>query len=128
MGTRSFTRLALATGAALSALALGNPVHVRVQKPAFRSGIDMVPLTVTVTDTAGKYVSGMNSRASKSSDMSHSGREATAPSGASWSAYRHRQTPAYERAAGTTQVEAHDRSTLSRSRRTLGNIDARAAG
>ena len=59
MGTRSFTRLALATAAALGALALGSPAHVGAQNPVFRSGIDMVPLTVTVTDTAGKYVSGL---------------------------------------------------------------------
>jgi Ca-activated chloride channel family protein len=32
---------------------------IDAQGPVFRSGVDMVPLTVTVTDTSGKYVSGL---------------------------------------------------------------------
>src|SRR6185295_4200214 len=35
--------------------------HVR-GKSVFRSGVDMVPLTVTVTDSAGRYVSGLTQR------------------------------------------------------------------
>lgn len=44
---------------ALSVLALRGPARVEAQSPTFRSGVDMVPLTVTVTDTAGKYVTGL---------------------------------------------------------------------
>jgi Ca-activated chloride channel homolog len=32
---------------------------IDAQGPAFKSGVEMVPLTVTVTDTAGKYVKGL---------------------------------------------------------------------
>lgn len=35
---------------------LGLSVQIDAQRPIFRSGVDMVPLTVTVTDAAGKYV------------------------------------------------------------------------
>ena len=42
----------------LGALALCSPA-LQAQDPVFKSGIDMVPLTVTVTDPAGKYVGGL---------------------------------------------------------------------
>lgn len=32
---------------------------IDAQGPVFRSGVDMVPLTVTVTDKAGKYGTGL---------------------------------------------------------------------
>ena len=32
---------------------------IDAQRPAFKSGVAMVPLTVTVTDTTGKYVTGL---------------------------------------------------------------------
>jgi Ca-activated chloride channel family protein len=41
------------------ALALPGQAHVAAQSATFKSGVDMVPLTVTVTDRAGKYVSGL---------------------------------------------------------------------
>lgn len=57
----SFTSLALAVPVALSALTLtlGNPAPVRAQHAPFKSGIDMVPLTVTVTDGAGQHITGL---------------------------------------------------------------------
>jgi Ca-activated chloride channel family protein len=54
---QAFTRLGLA--AAFSALALGNPAPVGAQQPTFKSGVDMVPLTVTVTDGKGRHVTGL---------------------------------------------------------------------
>jgi Ca-activated chloride channel homolog len=44
---------------ALSALAVRGPARVDAQSATFKSGVDMVPLTVTVTDTTGKYVTGL---------------------------------------------------------------------
>jgi VWFA-related protein len=44
---------------ALVALALRCPARVDAQRTIFTSGIDMMPLTVTVTDSAGKYVTGL---------------------------------------------------------------------
>src|SRR5262245_65221211 len=44
---------------ALTALAVRGPVRVDAQGGPIKSGVDMVPLTVTVTDTKGKYVSGL---------------------------------------------------------------------
>jgi Ca-activated chloride channel family protein len=35
---------------------------VGAQAPAFKSGVDMVPLTVTVTDARGKYVTGLTDK------------------------------------------------------------------
>ncbi len=43
----------------LAALALRGPVQVDAQSGTFKSGVDMVPLTVTVTDATGKYVTGL---------------------------------------------------------------------
>ena len=37
----------------------GGSVTIDAQRPAFKSGVEMVPLTVTVTDTNGKYVAGL---------------------------------------------------------------------
>jgi len=51
---RNATRVALITAA------LGVPATLSAQKPVFKSGVDMVPLTVTVTDTKGKYVTGLS--------------------------------------------------------------------
>jgi Ca-activated chloride channel homolog len=43
---------------AITGLALVGTTQLNAQKP-FKSGIEMVPLTVTVTDPAGKYVTGL---------------------------------------------------------------------
>jgi VWFA-related protein len=43
----------------VGALALGDPADVAAQTSVFRSGVDIVPLTVTVTDAAGQYVTGL---------------------------------------------------------------------
>lgn len=45
--------------AALAALVLRGPAPVRAQGAVFKSGVDMVPLTVTVTDTSGRHVTGL---------------------------------------------------------------------
>ena len=44
---------------AVSALALRGPARLDAQSATFKSGVDMVPLTVTVTDPTGKYVTGL---------------------------------------------------------------------
>jgi len=44
--------------AALGALTAGAPVPAGAQQSTFKSGIDMVPLTVTVTDVKGKPITG----------------------------------------------------------------------
>jgi Ca-activated chloride channel family protein len=49
-----------ATSVALITAALGVPVTLSAQKTVFKSGVEMVPLTVTVTDTKGKYVTGLD--------------------------------------------------------------------
>jgi Ca-activated chloride channel homolog len=41
------------------ALALRGPAPVNAQSLTFKSGVDMVPLTVTVTDTTGRYITGL---------------------------------------------------------------------
>ena len=48
-----------ATSVALITAALGVPATLNAQKTVFKSGVEMVPLTVTVTDTKGKYVTGL---------------------------------------------------------------------
>jgi Ca-activated chloride channel homolog len=54
---RSYRQLAAwAAGAAVAAFSLA---RADAQQPTFRSGIEMVPLTVTVTDASGKYVTGL---------------------------------------------------------------------
>jgi hypothetical protein len=55
--TEEAANLAAATDAEAD-LALGNPASARAQHAPFKSGTDMVPLTVTVTDRAGKHVTG----------------------------------------------------------------------
>jgi Ca-activated chloride channel family protein len=45
--------------AAAGALALCGPARVDAQTATFKSGVDMVPLTVTVTDTSGRYITGL---------------------------------------------------------------------
>lgn len=52
-------RLALATLVALGFFAVGHPVPAGAQQVKFKSGIDMVPLTVTVTDANGRHVTGL---------------------------------------------------------------------
>ena len=59
MAVHSFTKVALAVPMALSALTLGNPAAVRAQHAPFKTGVDMVALTVTVTDGAGKHITGL---------------------------------------------------------------------
>jgi Ca-activated chloride channel homolog len=48
-----------ATSVALITAALGVPATLSAQKTVFKTGVEMVPLTVTVTDTKGKYVTGL---------------------------------------------------------------------
>jgi Ca-activated chloride channel homolog len=48
-----------ATSVALITAALGLPATLSAQKTVFKSEVEMVPLTVTVTDTKGKYVPGL---------------------------------------------------------------------
>ena len=38
---------------------LSGAATIGAQRPAFKSGVDLVPLTVTVTDPKGKYVTGL---------------------------------------------------------------------
>jgi Ca-activated chloride channel family protein len=45
--------------AAIVGLVLRGPARVDAQSPTFKSGVDLVPLTVTVTDTTGRYVTGL---------------------------------------------------------------------
>jgi len=47
------------TVAVAAIVTLGGTATTDAQGPVFRSGVDMVPLTVTVTDTSGKYVTGL---------------------------------------------------------------------
>ena len=47
------------TSVALIAATLVVPATLSAQKTVFKSAVEMVPLTVTVTDTKGKYVSGL---------------------------------------------------------------------
>ena len=55
----SSSRRILSVVAALVALALRGPARVDAQSATFKSGVDLVPLTVTVTDKVGKYVAGL---------------------------------------------------------------------
>jgi len=43
----------------MAVVSIGYTTTTRAQQPTFKSGVDMVPLTVTVTDTSGKYVTGL---------------------------------------------------------------------
>jgi Ca-activated chloride channel family protein len=45
--------------AAVVALGLHAPARVAAQSPTFKGGVEMVPLTVTVTDPTGRYVTGL---------------------------------------------------------------------
>jgi Ca-activated chloride channel homolog len=53
------TRPALSLAAALSLLAFSDVARVGAQTKVFKGAIEMVPLTVTVTDASGKYVTGL---------------------------------------------------------------------
>jgi len=55
---RSFHRILLAV-ITLATLAVHDSAPVEAQGPTFKSGVAMVPLTVTVTDATGKYVTGL---------------------------------------------------------------------
>ncbi len=55
---RSSNRI-LAALVACGTLAVHGPAPVDAQSPQFTSGVAMVPLTVTVTDTTGKYITGL---------------------------------------------------------------------
>jgi VWFA-related protein len=57
MASNTFGRLALA--AALGVLTAGTPVPAGAQQSTFKGGVDMVPLTVTVTDVKGKPITGL---------------------------------------------------------------------
>jgi len=52
-------RTASVLAVTLTALALRGPARVDAQSATIRSGIDMVPLTVTVTDPSGRHVTGL---------------------------------------------------------------------
>jgi Ca-activated chloride channel homolog len=58
----SSSRWILSALVALGAPAGRGPAAVEARSQAFKSGVDMVPLTVTVTDTTGKYVTGLTDR------------------------------------------------------------------
>jgi VWFA-related protein len=59
MSYRTVTRLAIAVPVALGYLALSHAAPASAQQSTFKSGIDMVPLTVTVTDVKGKPITGL---------------------------------------------------------------------
>jgi len=59
MATLTCPPRTLAVLFAVVALAPSRPARVDAQQPTFKSGVDIVPLTVTVTDTAGKHVTGL---------------------------------------------------------------------
>jgi Ca-activated chloride channel family protein len=59
MACRILTRLAIAVPVALGCLAGGHPATVSAQQSTFKSGVDMVPLTVTVTDVKGRPITGL---------------------------------------------------------------------
>ena len=52
-------RRLLAALVACGALAVHGPTPIDAQSPTFKSSVAMVPLTVTVTDTTGKHVTGL---------------------------------------------------------------------
>jgi VWFA-related protein len=58
MTTSSSCRVLMALAAGV-ALVVGGQASVTAQRPAFKSGVDIVPLTVTVTDAAGRHVPGL---------------------------------------------------------------------
>src|SRR3954447_21977510 len=43
----------------VAALGVRGPARVDAQSPTFKAGVDLVPLTVTVTDPSGQYVTGL---------------------------------------------------------------------
>ena len=54
-------RARLTLGLAVTiAIAAAEPIAVIAQGKVFKSGVDLVPLTVTVTDAKGSYVSGLS--------------------------------------------------------------------
>jgi Ca-activated chloride channel homolog len=57
--THGFRRFALSLPA-VYALSLAGPERIDAQESTFKSGVDMVPLTVTVTDAAGNYTTGLS--------------------------------------------------------------------
>jgi len=59
MTWRNLTRLALAVPLALGYEAVSDPAAARAQQATFKSGVDMVPLTVTVTDVKGRHITGL---------------------------------------------------------------------
>ena len=52
-------RILAALAVACGALAVHGPAPLSAQGPTFKTGVAMVPLTVTVTDTNGKHVTGL---------------------------------------------------------------------
>lgn len=58
MVTPGFRRLAFSLPA-VYALSLAGPERIDAHNSVFKSGVDMVPLTVTATDTAGNYRTGL---------------------------------------------------------------------
>jgi VWFA-related protein len=63
MSTPHDTRVPIAALCALAALSLGRAADLYAQPSLFQSGVEMVPLTVTVTNASGKYVTGLTSDA-----------------------------------------------------------------
>ena len=55
----SSRRILAALVVACGALAVHSPAPLNAQGPTFKSGVAMVPLTVTVTDTTGRHVTGL---------------------------------------------------------------------
>ena len=54
-------RILAAVVVACGALAAHGPAPLNAQGPTFKGGVAMVPLTVTVTDTTGRHVTGLTS-------------------------------------------------------------------
>jgi Ca-activated chloride channel homolog len=55
----SSRRILAALVVSCGALAVHSPAPLNAQGPTFKSGVAMVPLTVTVTDTTGRHVTGL---------------------------------------------------------------------
>lgn len=59
MAGHTLARLAIAVPVVLGFLAVNHPAPAGAQQSGFKSGVDMVPLTVTVTDIKGRPVAGL---------------------------------------------------------------------
>ena len=59
MALQTIARLAIAVPVVLGYLAVGHPAPAGAQQGGFKSGVEMVPLTVTVTDVKGRPITGL---------------------------------------------------------------------